>query len=96
MFLAVLPANCRELKSYLSECHFTVNDNDIELGQSFQHPRHIITVQLNDVSDITAKQNAFIGQTNKFIYSIIQEICNKNSDKQLWSKRCTLFGYYRV
>jgi len=51
--MAVLPANFR-VKSYLSECHFTVNDKPIELVQSFQHLGHIITAQLNDVSDITA------------------------------------------
>jgi len=27
-----------------------------------------------------------------FIYSMIQEICNKNSYKRQWSKRCTLHG----
>ena len=62
--LAVLPANCRELKSYPNECRLTVNDQPIELVQSFQHLGHTITSQLNDVPDINAKQYAFIGQKN--------------------------------
>ena len=62
--LAVLPANRRELHSYLNECRLTVNDQPIELVTSFQHLGHTITSQLNDVSDIAAKQYAFIGQTN--------------------------------
>jgi len=66
-FLAVLPANGRELNSHLSECRFTVNGKPIELVQSFQHFGHTITLQLNDVSDITAKQNAFIDQTNNVL-----------------------------
>jgi len=63
-YLAVLPANRRELNSQLSENCFTVSGKPIEFIQSFQHIGHTITSQLNDVSDITAKQNAFIGQTN--------------------------------
>ena len=54
--LAVLPANGRELNSYLNECRLTFNDQPIELVQSFQHLGHTITSQLNDASDITAKQ----------------------------------------
>jgi Reverse transcriptase (RNA-dependent DNA polymerase) len=61
--LAVLPANRRELNRYLNECRLTVNDQPIELVQCFQHLGHTITSQLNDVSDIIAKQYAFIGQT---------------------------------
>ena len=65
--LAVLPANCRELNSYLKKCRLTVNDQRIELVQSFQHLGQTITSQLDDVSDITAKQYAFIGQTNNVL-----------------------------
>jgi len=31
-----------------------------------------------------------------FIYLIIHEICNKNSYKRQWSKRCTLYDSHRV
>jgi len=62
-YLAVLPANRRELNNHLSDCCFSVNGKPIELVQSYQHLVHTITSQLNDVSDITAKQNAFIGHT---------------------------------
>jgi len=66
-YLAVLPANRRELNSHLSECCFTVYGKPIELVQSFQHLGHTNTSQLNDVSDIIAKQNAFIGQTSNVL-----------------------------
>ena len=65
--LAVLPANRREQNSYLNECCFTVNNKPIELVQSFHYIGHTITSQLNDVSDITAKQYAFINQTNNVL-----------------------------
>ena len=65
--LAMLPVNRRELNNYLNECCLTVNDQPIELVQSFQHLGHTITSQLNDVSDITAKQYALIGQTNNVL-----------------------------
>ena len=65
--LVVLPAKRHELKRYLSECRFTVNGKPIELVQSFQNLGRTLTTQLNDVSDIIAKQNAFIGQTNNVL-----------------------------
>jgi len=45
----------------------------VELVQSFRHLGHTITSQLNDVSDITAKQNTFIGQTNN-VLCFFQEV----------------------
>ena len=94
--LAVLPANCRELKSYLNECRLTVNDQPIELVQSFQHLGHSITSQLNDVSNITAKQYAFIGQTNNVLcffrkltsnakYRLFRSYCTSYYGCELWS-----------
>jgi len=56
------------LNSHLSECYFTVYGKPIELVQSFQHLGHTTTSQLSDVSDITAEQNAFIGQTNNVLF----------------------------
>jgi len=66
-YLAFLPVNRRELNSHLRECCFTVNGKPIGLVQSFQHLGHTITSQLNDVSDITAKHSAIIGQTNNVL-----------------------------
>jgi len=65
--IAALPVNHREQISYLNECCFTVNNKPIEIVQSFQHLGHTITSQLNDVSDVTAKQYAFINQTNNVL-----------------------------
>jgi len=45
-YLAVVPANRRELNSHLRECCFTVNGKPIELVRSFQHLGHTITSQL--------------------------------------------------
>jgi hypothetical protein len=94
--LAVLPAKYRELNSYLNECRLTVNDQPIELVQSFQHLGHTITSQLNDVSDITAKQYAFIGQTNNVLcffrkltsyikYRLFRSYCTSYYGCELWS-----------
>jgi hypothetical protein len=95
-YLAILPANCRELNRYLSECRFTVNDKPIELVQSFQHLGHTITSHLNDASDITAKQNTFIGQTNNVLcffrkltsnvkYRLFHTYCSSYYGCELWS-----------
>ena len=89
----VLPANCRELNSYLNESvtvTVTVNDQPIELVQSFQHLGHTITSQLNDVSDITAKQYAFIGQTNNVLCFFIK--LTSNVKYRLFCSYCT--SYY--
>ena len=94
--LAVLPANRRELNSYLNECRLTVNDQPIELVTSFQHLGHTITSQLNDVSDIAAKQYAFIGQTNNVLcfyrkltsyvkYRLFRSYCTSYYGCELWS-----------
>ena len=88
--LAVLPANCRELNSYLNECRLTVNDQPIELVQSFQHLGQTITSQLDDVSDITAKQYAFIGQTNN-VLCIFRKLTS-NANNRLFRSYCT--SYY--
>jgi hypothetical protein len=42
--LAVLPANRRVLNSYLNECRLTVNNQPVELVQSFQHIGHIMRI----------------------------------------------------
>jgi len=48
-------------------------------------------VRWTDFSRSWRRQHSYF-----IFYLIIQEIFNKNSDKQLWSKRCTLCGYHRV
>jgi len=89
-YLAVLPANRCELNSHLSECCFTVNGMHIELVQSFQHLGHTITSQLNDVSDISAIQNAFIGQTSNMLCFFRQ--LNSDVKYKLFLSYCT--SYY--
>jgi len=104
-YLAVLPANRRKLNSHLSECCFTVNGRPIELVQSFHHLRHTITLQLNDLSDITAKQNAFIGQTNQVLcffrklnsnvkYKLFLSYCTSYYGCELWSLTTSNISYF--
>ena len=94
--LIILPKNRRGMRDYFKECNFSINNQQIDIVESFKHLGHVITSQTGDESDIISRKNDFVGQVNNMLcyfrkltscvkYKLFHSYCTSFYGCELWS-----------
>ncbi len=96
--LIVLPKNKLRLGAhdYFKECRFSINNQQIDIVESFVHLGHVISSKTGDELDIISRKNAFVGQANNMLcyfrkltsrvkYKLFQSYCTSFYGCELWS-----------